>query len=154
MIKDWGISSDMKIPYFFIKIHKLSTMSQYGWRLCLILFNTFVNNMNIVFAHKCLIWQASTVLHQQMATQNFLDLVVTLHQQPEALAANQSTTSTLADPQKEMELVRTYTKEWSEQHQALKWYHNGKRRGGRPKNTWRRDQWKTICSRWETIGTK
>ena len=39
-----------------------------------------------------------------------------LHQQPGALAANKPTTSISADPQKEMDWDRTYTKEGSEQH--------------------------------------
>ena len=107
-------------------------------------------------AHKCFIRQASTVLHQQMPTQNSKDLVAKLHQQPGALATNQSTTSTPADPQKEMDLDRTYAKEGSEQHNtaALKWNPQGKRRRSRPRNTWQRsveDEMSKTGHSWHTL---
>ena len=103
-------------------------------------------------AHKCLIKQASIVFLQQMPTLNTWDLVVKLIQQLGALAVNQLTTISLADPQRKLIWIGHLLKEdWSSiTRQAFKRNPQGK--GGMvDQGTPGEYRWKTRCPRRDTL---
>ena len=92
-------------------------------------------------------------LSSKMQTKISRDLMVKLHQQPGALAANQATPSTLVDPQKEMDLGWTNTAEGPEQHHTSKWLKmepQGKRTRGIPRKL--KEQLAKISGRGDTQG--
>ncbi|KAK3701951.1 hypothetical protein RRG08_017842 [Elysia crispata] len=85
--------------------------------------------------------EPATDVHQWVPQDNFKDQVARKDQQPRAVAANEANASRARDPSETMGWVgHTLRKPGcSTTRRALTWNPQGKRKRGRPTNTWRRD---------------